>query len=204
MQTVMQLQQLQKDTVPDQKKRRPIKVLIPVNLRKLFDSKTLRNFAMYTTPEILPQLGEYSFEEICDIIKHKMGAEITKKQMSMKIEVNVKSERFVAVRVMPLFIKNMVMKAVFDSVGECKSCLSLSNLGAVQLPQEMKPYVKRMDFILGVQAAAPYNCGVLSYEDTLYINFIRNIKEPNLETYFYRVLRELGICPTVQSNRSEE
>ena len=198
------LQQLQKDTVPDQKKRRPVKVLIPVNLRKLFDSKTLRNFAMYTTPEILPQLGEYSFEEICDIIKHKMGAEITKKQMSMKIEVNVKSERFVAVRVMPLFIKNMVMKAVFDSVGECKSCLSLSNLGAVQLPQEMKPYVKRMDFILGVQAAAPYNCGVLSYEDTLYINFIRNIKEPNLETYFYRVLRELGICPTVQSNRSEE
>ena len=101
---------------------------------------------------------------------------------------------------MPLFLKNAVMKLVFKLVGERKSCLSLSNLGAVKLPQEMHPYVERFDFILGVQATAPYNVGVISWKDTLYINFIRNIREPELEYQFHRVLQEMGIPVTVQSN----
>ena len=198
---MMAMQNLQKESVPNPRRRKPLKVLIPVNLRKLFPSRTLRNFALYTTPEILPQLGEYTFEEICQAIRHRMGLDITPKQMSMKIATNVNSERIMAVRLMPLFIKNMVMKAVFDSVGEKKSCLTLSNLGSVRLPEEMIPYVETMDFILGVQATAPYNCGVLSYGDKLRLNFIRNIREPKLEYHFHCVLRDMGLCAEVQSNR---
>ena len=195
------LQDLQKKQVPSAKRRKPIKVLIPVNLRQLFPSQTLRNFAMYTTPELDPRLGEYSFEEICGVIRHRMGMDITAKQMSTKIATNVSSEKSLAIRIIPLAIKNIVMKAIFDAVGERKSCLSLSNLGAVRLPDSMTPYVERMDFILGVQANAPHNCGVLSYGDTLYINFIRNIREADLERHFYRVLHNLGLPVLVQSNQ---
>ena len=129
-----------------------------------------------------------------------MTAEINPKQLSMKIAANVNSERIMAVRIMPLFIKNMVMKAIFNTVGERKSCLTMSNLGDVKLPKEMMPYVERMDFVLGVQAAAPHNCGVLSYNGTLYINFIRNIRESQLEYHFFCVLRDMGIPVQVQSN----
>lgn len=198
------LQTLQAEKVPNPKRRKPLKVLIPVNLRKLFPSRTLRNFAMYTTPELLPKLGTYSFPEICKLVQHRMGEEITPKRMSMKIATNVASEKLLAVRVLPLFIKNIVMKAVFDTVGECKSCLSLSNLGAVKLPEAMLPYVARMDFILGVQATAPYNCGVLSFQDTLYINFIRNIREPDLERHFCAALQALGVPVLVESNGQAE
>lgn len=194
------LQNLQKEKIRNPKRRKPIKVLIPVNLRKLFPSQTLRNFALYTTPEIDPRLGEYDFEEICDAVRSRMGMDINPKQMSMKIATNVSSERLMAVKIMPLFLKNAVMKAVFDSVGERKSCLSLSNLGAVKLPEAMMPYVERMDFILGVQATAPHNCGVLSFGDTLYINLIRSTCAPELEAHFYRVLRELGLQAEAESN----
>lgn len=196
------LQNMQKEQVPGIKHRSPIKVLIPVNLRKLFPSQTLRNFVLYTTPEILPRLGEYSFEEICQIIKSKMGEEITPKKMSMLIATNVSSEKIMAVRILPLFIKNFVMKAVFDSVGEKKSCLSLSNLGTIQVPSEMSSYIERFDFILGVQATAPYNCGVLSYDGMLYINFIRKIREADLEMHFHRVLQDMGITAEVESNKT--
>ncbi len=198
---MMALQEMQRDHVPERKKRKPIKVLIPVNLRSVFESRSLRNFALYTTPEILPRLGDYSLEEICRVIHHQMGLDITPQQMSMKIATNVSSERIMAVRVLPLFIKNIVMKAIFDTVGERKSCLTLSNLGAVKLPEVMRQYVERMDFILGVQANAPHNCGVLSYGDTLVINFIRDIKESELESRFHRVLRDLGLSVTVRSNQ---
>ena len=147
-----------------------------------------------------PKLGDYSFDEICKVVHHHMGLEITPKQMSRIIATNVGDEKLLIVKVMPLFIKNMVMKAVFNAVGERKSCLSLSNLGAVKLPDAMMPYVERLDFILGVQASAPHNCGVVSFGDTLYINFIRNIKEADLESHFYKVLHKLGIPVTVESN----
>lgn len=195
---------LQKEKNPNVKKQKRIKVLIPVNLRTLFPSNTLRNFAMYTVPEVDPRLGEYTFEEICKVIYHKMGAEITQKHMSGMIATNVNDEENPFVRVIPLPIKNMVMKAIFDSVGERKSCLTLSNLGQVKLPEIMYKYVKRMDFILGVQAAAPYNCGVLSYKDTVYINFIRNIRDAELERHFYAILHEMGLEITVESNKRWE
>jgi len=198
------LQDIQEEKVPDKRKRKPIKILIPVNLRSLFESHSLRNFAYFTTPEILPKLGRYSFEEICKVIKHHMGLDITPKQMSMKIATNINSEKYFIIKIMPLFIKNFVMKAVFDSVGEKKSCFTLSNLGAVKLPDIMKQYVERFDFILGVQSTAPYNCGVISFGDTLYINFIRNIRESELEYGFYKVLRELGVPVKVRSNSRDE
>ena len=198
---LMALQNLQAEKIPDQWRRPSIKVLIPVNLRRLFPSKTLRNFAFYTTPEIQPRLGYYSFDEICNIVKHWMGVEVTPKIMGMKIATNVSDERSLLVKLIPLPLKNMVMKAIFDAVGEKKSCLSMSNLGAVEVPEEMKPYILRMDFILGVQAAHPNNCGVLSYGGTLYINFIRNIRQSDLENHFHRVLRDMGLPVTVESNR---
>ena len=194
------IRQMQAEEVPDIRRRKHIKVQIPVNLRSLFPSKSLRNFALYTTPQIDPRLGDYTFDEICSEVKHRLGLEVNPKFMSSMIATNIASERNPIVRILPLFIKNAVMKLVFYAVGERKSCLSLSNLGAVKVPEEMKPYIERFDFILGVQATAPYNCGVLSYEDTLYINFIRNIREPALEYRFYCVLRDMGLPVTVQSN----
>lgn len=193
--------QLQAEKVPQRSRRKPVKVLLPVNLRNLFPSKTLRNFASYITPEVDPRMGDYTFDEICAAVHHRMGLENNPQTMRAKFAANVASEQSPLLRVMPLFIKNLAMKAVFDTVGECKSCLCLSNLGVVRLPEVMAPYVARMDFIIGVQAKAPHNCGVLTWNDTVYINCIRSIREPELELHFYRVLHRLGLPVKVESNQ---
>ena len=195
------LQELQKQQVPDRRRRKAIKVLVPVDLRRIYPSSSLRNFALYSTPEIDPRLGEYTFSEICRVVHHQIGLDLDPKRMSTKIAVNVSSEQMLAVRLMPLPIKDLVMKAVFNAVGERKSCLSLSNLGRVELPEEMLPYVDRMDFILGTQATRPHNCGVLTYDGKSCMNFIRDILEPDLEAAFFRVLRDMGIEVQVQSNQ---
>ena len=141
-----------------------------------------------------------SVQELCALVHHKMGLENNRWTMRAKFAANVASERSPVLRVMPLFIKNIAMKAVFDTVGECKSCLCLSNLGRVELPDVMVPYVRRMDFIIGVQAKAPHNCGVVTWGNTAYINCIRSIREPELEYHFYRVLHRLGLPVKVESN----
>lgn len=196
--------ELQKVQVKKVRKRKPVKLVIPVNLRKIYGSSTLRNFALYVTPYIDTRLGEYSIKEICNIVHHKVGLEANQKHMGKVITKNVNDEKSFAVKIIPLFIKNFVMKMVFTFFGERKSCLTLSNLGAVELPKSMEEYVNRLDFILGVQASAPHNCGVISYKDNLYINFIRNIDESFLEYSFYKVLESEGLKPTVESNYCNE
>ena len=181
-------------------RRKPVKILVPVNLRRIFPTSTLRNFAMFVTPEIDARFGDYSFEELCKLVYHQLGHMITPKEMAAKIAPNVAAERKMILRIVPLFLKNIAMRMVYDKYAERKSCLCLSNLGAVDLPDEMKKYVVRLDFILGVQATLPCNCGILSYGDTIYMNFIRNTCEPYLEQSVYEVMRELGIKIKVESN----
>lgn len=197
MQAIMDIQ---KSHIPWRRFRKPVKIQVPVDLRRLFPSQSLRNFALYVNTEVDPRLGDYSFHELCQLVHHQMGLAVTQKQMGRQIAANVQSERSLLVRIMPLFLKNIALKLVFKAVGERKICLSLSNLGPAGLPEAMQPYIKRMDFILAPQSTAPHNCGVVSLGDTLYFNFIRNVREPELEASFCRVLQQQGLSVLVESN----
>lgn len=191
---------VQEGVVRNPVKRKPIKVLIPVNLRKMFPSETLRNFVLYATPGIDPALGSYTFDEICGIVHHQMQLQITQKNMAAMIATNVGNEKPLLLRMTPLFIKNIVMKLIFNAVGERKSCFSFSNLGVVQMPSEFTEHVERLDFVLGVQSNAPYNTSAITYGGTLNLNIIRNIKEPLLERALGDVFRELGLRFCAESN----
>ena len=191
---------LQNEDVKKPKHLKKVKVLIPVDLRRIYNRRTLRNFALYTTPGVDPKLGEYSFEELCKIVYHRMCLDISEKNMSARIYTNVKDEENMLLKLTPLFLKNIVMKLVFMMFGEKKSTFSMSNLGLVKLPDPMNDYVDRFDFILSVQSNAPYNTSIISYKDDLNISIIRNIKEPRLERALHRVLRECGIHSKVESN----
>ncbi len=193
---------MQAERVPNMSRRRPVKIHLPVNLRSVFPSETLRNFMTLTTPELDARLGEYEFDEICEIIKHRMGLDITPKYMSGMIAANVNIERNPLVRIMPLPIKNIAMRIGYDSYGEKKACLTMSNLGVVRMPEEMSRFVERVDFMLGSQSNAPYNCAVVSFGDTLNLNFIRDIESAELERRFYEVLRDMGLPVMVESNRN--
>lgn len=194
------IEEIQSEAQPERKKQKPVKVLIPVNLRNFFESSTLRNFAQYITPGIDPRLGEFTFDDIIKSVHHQMGAELNRQNLASRFTTNVKTEEVFLLKIMPLFIKNLAMKTVYNMVGERKSCINISNLGVIDIPDEMKEYVERFDFILGVQATIPCNCSVLSYNGKLYINFIRNIKEPVLERKFFTRLRKLGLHVKIESN----
>lgn len=193
--------EIQRNEVQNKKKYKPIKVLVPVNLRNLFPSNTLRNFALFITPEINPKMGDYTFSEICKTVSHQMAIDLTPKRMSAKFTPNVRSEQSFILKIMPLFIKNLAMRIVFYLFGENKSCICMSNLGKLELPEELSNKIERGDFILGKQAAIPHSCGIMCVGDTVYINFTRTIKEPKLERAFNKALKDIGIEAEIESNK---
>lgn len=191
--------QLQRTLYP-QKPQKPVKVTIPVDLRRLYGSSTLRNFALCVNPGVDPRLGEYAFPELCQTISAQLKAEVSPQLMSARIAANVRPAQSPALRAMPLPIKVLAMRMVYRSVGESKGCLNISNLGQTQLPGAMAPYVRRLDFVVGVQSTYPNNCSVLSYGGKTCINIIRNIRQAELERLFFSRLVELGLSVTVESN----
>ena len=183
-----------------QSKEKAVRVQIPVNLRKHFPSRTVRNFVAVYNVGMEKGETDADFDEILSRIHHQMALFNTPRNLRAVFTANVNSEKGIAIRLVPLFLKNIVMRAVFDRVGESLACLCLSNLGPVAVPEKMEKYVTGFDFIIGPQAKAPYNCAVASYGDALRIHLVRNTVEPELEKEFFSFLASQGLSVTLESN----
>jgi len=190
---------IQREKVSSQREK-AVRVQIPVNLRRFFPSSTVRNFVAVVNVGLEKGETDADFDEILSRVHHQMALLITPRNLKATFTANVKSEKGMAIRLVPLFLKNIVMRAVFDRVGESSACLCLSNLGQVILPCEMAEQVTRFDFIIGPQAMAPYNCGVVSYGEHLRISVVRNTREPELERALFPFLSSLGLDLTLESN----
>ena len=181
----------------------PVKVSIPINLRSVYPSTTLRNFAHYINPGILPGYGEYSLDETISLVHHFLRYRLNEKFINAQICANVNDENNPVLKAAPLFLKNFVMGIVYKFVGESRFAATLSNLGNQSLPSEMSAFVKRMDFFLGPSRANYSNCGAIGYNNTLVLNFSRNIKETYAEQAFFTRLVKLGIPVKIESNNHD-
>lgn len=201
---IMAIDKVQRAEGKPQRKLKPVKICVPINLRKFYPIHTLRNFSNYTNPGIDPRYGIFSFDEVLSAVHHHMGSEVTEKKLNAKISTNVQVEKVRVLRLMPLFLKNIAMKMTFKFVGDRQTSSSISNLGAVKLPPEMEQYVTRMDFILGPLSRNRVIGAMLSYQNTVYFNFTRVIKETFIEREFFRTLVKLGVPVRIESNQIQE
>lgn len=190
----------QAERCPDRRRRKPVKVTVPINLRRLYHSSTLRNFVLTLNPGVDPRMGDYTLDELIRRMAAQLAAEGTPQQMAGRIAANVNPQQLALLRAVPLPIKNIVMRIVYNMRGESKGCINLSNLGAVRLPAPMSPFVRRMKFIIGPQRSYPNNCSVVSFEGETYVNMIRNIRESELERRFFSRLVELGVPVYIETN----
>ena len=190
---------LQAETVRPAR-RRPVKVTVPVNLRRLYGSRTLRNFVLTLNTGVDPRMGDYSLRELCRIMAAQLTAEATPQQMSGRISANVTPQQLPLIKLVPLPLKNLVMRIIYGLRGESRGCINLSNLGPVTLPAETAARVERMEVIIGTQRSYPNNCSVASFGGTTCINMIRNIRESELERRFFSRLVDLGLPVAIETN----
>ena len=192
---------LQKQYHDWHRKLRPVKIAMPVNLRRFFPSKTLRNFITMVYPSIDPRLGEYTFDEIVIHVRNYMRYYINEKFLRGDITTNAATQRNPFIRVVPLFIKDFTVRLFYTKVQDRNSSAGLTNMGALKVPEDMKPYIERFDIYMGQPFSSRTNCAIASFEDTLTINFASSIKEADVERYFFRKLVKDGIHIKIESNR---
>ena len=195
---------LQKQNQEFHLKLRPVRIAMPVNLRRFFPSNTLRNFITMVYPSIDPRLGEYSFEEIVTQVHNFMRYYINEKFLRGDITTNAATKHNLLIRIVPLFIKDIVVKTFYTRVQDKNSSAGLTNMGALRVPEDMKPYIERFDIYMGQPFSSRTNCAIISFEDILTINFASSIIEADVERFFFRKLVQDGIHVKIESNRSQD
>jgi len=177
----------------------PVKVQVPVNLRKYANSDTLRNFSAFVTPSINPLHGEYKFKEIIALVHHYLRYEITEKHLRAQVAGNIRYANHPLIRILPLFLKNRLINLVYQLTGPSSFTSVLSNLGKIELPSEMQAHVRSIDFVLGATPKTNISCAVLGYQDNINIIFSRVIYETDIERRFFSFLVEQGIQVQVEN-----
>lgn len=185
------------------KKRRyqeAIQIMVPVNLRNLFPCRTLHNFSLYAVPRIeASDLGE-SFEAVARKVDSQLKKQFTREHLQAMFTPNVKLDSHPLVGKIPLALKCFFLRLGYRFFGARTSSLSLSNLGRVQFPKEIEPYITGVAVHMSPRINSAYNCGVISHGDVLYINFSRCMSKPELEILFFNKLAEHGCMPEVETD----
>lgn len=176
------------------KKFKHIRIQVPINLRNIFPSKTMRNFSLFVMPEIDLRLGHYSFDEIIKTVYHQIRLESDEKLINKNISRNVGSEKKLYVKSMPLFLKSFILKMIYYSLGTKQYSGVITNLGRVDLPSEMAGLIDHFIF-----TPPPPNkmlkvcCGIIGFGDQLVLSFGNITKSTKLEEKFIQFFKEQGV-----------
>lgn len=138
-----------KEYLNGQPSKLPITISIPVNLRKFFSSTTSTNFFSTISVGFIPQKEKYEFEEILEIVTDQFKDQLTKENLSKKIFFNVSVEKNMFFRLIPLFIKNLILKIVYKFSEKANTSV-LSNVGKVDVPIEFEKYIDSFSMLLGI------------------------------------------------------
>lgn len=184
------------------KHNKPIKMSVPIDLRQFFESETLRNFSAYINVEIKPSENGYILQDIIDIVKSAFK-EITKENLQAFINNNVGMQKNFLIKIVPLRLKNVVIKLVYQAVGEAYQTMNVSNIGLVKTPEEFKEKIIKYGVNLGRPKYNPKTVGIVSFNDNLVITISSKIKENDIEEEFFKSLTTLGIPVLIESNRRD-
>lgn len=170
---------------------KPVRIMVPVDLRRMFPSKTLRNFILYVLPTLEINQADQPFSQLLHSFFVQIQEQMEPGRLASIMAYNVKTQDSWYFRLIPRSVKCAVMRLAYYYFGESNSSITLTNVGNVRLPEQMQSFVNGLDVTLMPRVRSPYNCGFISCNGMLSIQISRFQEESELEAIFRRKLDAL-------------
>ncbi len=181
-------------------KQKPIRIMVPVNLRTIYPSKTMRNFFLTVLPGIDPRLGHFQFDEILKTVYHFMRVEINDKYINQQISRNISNEKNFLIRFIPLALKILFEKVIYRKFATSNHSGLLTNLNLVSFPEQLAEHIERLDFIPNPNPVTKITAGMIGFNKKLHISFGSLVEYTSVEKHFFSSLAKMGIDVTVETN----
>jgi len=188
------------ETMPGRKSAHPVRLSVPINLRRFFESKTQRNFYAFICIDIDVRQNGYTFEELLQLVSEQMTAKTKPEYFAPKMSYYLQAERNIFARLTPLIIKNLALRVIYKQIGEKTYTCSLSNLGEIKTVSSIGEYIERFDVIIESTRKNRMGCAVCSYKNQFVISFTKSDYETDMEKYFFRFLSGQGLKIALEQN----
>lgn len=177
------------EEMPKSQYRKPVTLMIPVNLRNYFPSDSMSNFfgwieAGYTFEE------ETSFSDVLQSLKITFSKELVKEKIAQHMNYLVSLEKNPLLRAVPLEIKNLFLLAGTTRGSENITAI-FSNLGRICLPEIYSEYVESFGFFSNTDKLQMCSC---SFGDRLRIGLTSKFLNENIQRNFLHILRSEGLA----------
>lgn len=182
--------------MPEKKKKHPVVLSVPVNMRNFFESESARNF--FSTINIAYNFSKDSteFNDIVQSVSDSFKRELDEERIKGHMERLIALEQNALIRVVPLPLKNIILR-FSDRMNERGITSSISNVGIIAVPKEFKSYIHH--FAVYTSARRP-QITLCSYGDILTISFSSPLVETDIQKTFFKALTEKGIKVDLVSN----
>lgn len=168
--------------------KKPVILMVPVNLRKIFPSDSMLNFFGYMEPGYQFGGGKDSFEDVLEAVKLYFQENLSKEHMAGRMNELIAIEKHKILKWAPLELKNRCIRAG-AKMAEQEVTAVLSNMSVVKMPEDYAQYIEKFGVYTSTNRTELCIC---SFQDTLSLGFTSRYDSTNIQRNFYRILKELG------------
>ena len=182
------------------KGKKPIKICIPINLKKYFSSNTVSNFFSYMTLEAEMEKDNLSnFEKILDFVKKEFAKKLTQEEIQKTMSNNVKLGINPFIKAIPLFLKKPIVRLSYIEIRKYTTT-TFSNIGRIGIIGKYKEYIEEFFMLIAPEPVEKIKCSACSFENKIVFTFTSILDDANIERKFYEFLQEKGISVKIESN----
>lgn len=188
-----------KEYLKGQPSKVPIRCCVPVNLRPYYNSHTMKNFFAMVSATFKPEKEQYSFEEVLNIVATDLKEQITPENLDNIMSYNVSNEQNLILRAVPLFIKNFVMKQVYEASAKATSA-TVTNIGNIELKEPYRQYVENFYVTLSMSEGQNMKGGICSYNGMLTLTFSSVLVDLSIQKQVFQTIAKDGVSVAIESN----
>ena len=192
--TAMLLCSIQEE-IPRNRQKKPVTLMIPVNLRNYFPSQSMGNFFGWIEVGYVFEENT-SFEEVLASVKQQFQEQLQKDKIAMNMNGYVRIEKNPFVRAVPLEIKKFFLMAGAN-LGSRSITAVYSNIGIIRLPEEYKEYIERFGIFASTDSLQLCSC---SYGNQLVLGFTSKIPDDSIQRNFMKMLKKEEISYKEEKN----
>ena len=179
-----------------------LRLFLPINARKYFNSHSMRNFMLYTRTTGEFRNKSLTFEDVVGYVKDTLS-KVNRDLLMRQLVSNVNIEKNFLVKILPLPIKNFIMRIAYKMHGQDSNTVSFSNLGKLTIPEDMAPFIERFEFMIGVSKLSPVNMGAVSVNNTFVFSYASKFVDRDVIQQIASNMANLVIKVTVETNDLE-
>lgn len=179
--------------------KNPIRIAVPVNLRPYFDSVTTKNFFVMVSAEFRVEKEEYTFEEVLELIKNSLRAQINKEHLEDLFSYSVSNQMNVGLRIVLLPLKLFAMRLVYTK-NALANTTTVTNIGNIQVEEAYRPYIKMFHAFIAMSKGQNLKGTICSYGDTLVFTFSSIFSDNSLQRTFFKRIAQDGVDIQIETN----